>query len=91
MCTLWTCEQRSQTLWRPETPTSPSELDARADREYRRRLDRRLRENRLTNAMVLVLTTVISEAGHEVAVCEDERSSQQLADSVLALVEKIGR
>jgi hypothetical protein len=40
---------------------------------------------------VLVLTTVISEAGHEVAVCEDEEASQQLAAGVLALVEKIGR
>jgi AcrR family transcriptional regulator len=43
------------------------------------------------DALVLVLTTVISEAGHEVAVCEDEESSQQLAAGVLALVEKIGR
>jgi AcrR family transcriptional regulator len=43
------------------------------------------------DALVLVLTTVISEAGHEVAVCEDEQSSRELAESVLALVEKIGR
>jgi AcrR family transcriptional regulator len=43
------------------------------------------------DALVLVLTTVISEAGHEVAVCEDEQSSQQLAENVLGLVEKIGR
>lgn len=43
------------------------------------------------DALVLVLTTVISEAGHEVAVCEDEETSQRLADGVLALVEKIGR
>ena len=43
------------------------------------------------DALVLVLTTVISEAGHEVAVCEDEESSQGLAEHVLALVEKIGR
>jgi AcrR family transcriptional regulator len=43
------------------------------------------------DALVLVLTTVISEAGHEVAVCEDEESSQQLAAGVLELVEKIGR
>ena len=42
-------------------------------------------------ALVLVLTTVISEAGHEVAVCEDERSAQRLVNNVLALVEKIGR
>ncbi|MGB8650212.1 MAG: TetR/AcrR family transcriptional regulator [Mycobacteriales bacterium] len=43
------------------------------------------------DALVLVLTTVISEAGHEVAVCEDEVSSQQLADHVLELLGKIGR
>lgn len=42
------------------------------------------------DALVLVLTTVISEAGHEVAVCEDEATSQLLADQVLALIEKIG-
>ena len=42
-------------------------------------------------ALVLVLTTVISEAGHGVAVCEDEATSQQLADHVLELIAKIGR
>ena len=43
------------------------------------------------DALVLVLTTVISEAGHEVAVCEDEATSQRLAEQVLALIGKIGR
>ena len=43
------------------------------------------------DALVLVLTTVMSEAGHEVAVCEDEVSSHRLASDVLALVERIGR
>ena len=42
------------------------------------------------DALVLVLTTVISEAGHEVAVCEDEDSSRQLASDVLALIARIG-
>jgi AcrR family transcriptional regulator len=42
-------------------------------------------------ALVLVLTTIISEAGHGVAVCEDEATSQQLATHVLDLVAKIGR
>ncbi len=42
-------------------------------------------------ALVLVLTTVISEAGHEIAVCEDEESSKLLAANVLELVAKIGR
>jgi AcrR family transcriptional regulator len=42
------------------------------------------------DALVLVLTTVISEAGHEVAVCEDETTSQQLAEHVLGLIGKIG-
>ena len=42
------------------------------------------------DALVLVLTTVISEAGHEVAVCEDEESSQRLAADVLDLIARIG-
>ena len=42
------------------------------------------------DALVLVLTTVISEAGHEVAVCEDEESAQRLAADVLALIARIG-
>jgi AcrR family transcriptional regulator len=42
------------------------------------------------DALVLVLTTVISEAGHEVAVCEDEESAHRLAADVLALIARIG-
>ena len=42
------------------------------------------------DALVLVLTTVMSEAGHEVAVCEDEVASQRLAADVLTLVMRIG-
>jgi AcrR family transcriptional regulator len=42
------------------------------------------------DALVLVLTTVISEAGHEVAVCEDEESARRLAADVLALIARIG-
>ena len=42
------------------------------------------------DALVLVLTTVISEAGHEVAVCEDELSAQRLACDVLGLIARIG-
>ncbi|MEO6205272.1 MAG: TetR/AcrR family transcriptional regulator, partial [Mycobacteriales bacterium] len=42
------------------------------------------------DALVLVLTTVISEAGHEVAVCEDEATALRLAEDVLLLVRKIG-
>ena len=42
------------------------------------------------DALVLVLTTVISQAGHEVAVCEDEPASVRLASQVLVLVGKIG-
>ena len=41
------------------------------------------------DALVLVLTTVMSEAGHEVAVCEDEPTSQRLATDVLALIARI--
>ena len=39
---------------------------------------------------MLVLTTVVSEAGHEVAVCEDETSARRLAGDVLALIGRIG-
>jgi AcrR family transcriptional regulator len=46
--------------------------------------------NPLGEALVLVLTTVISEAGHEVAVCEDEETSRELASNVLSLIAKIG-
>ena len=42
------------------------------------------------DALVLVLTTVVSEAGHEVAVCEDEQSASQLAGDVLKLIGRIG-
>jgi AcrR family transcriptional regulator len=42
------------------------------------------------DALVLVLTTVISEAGHEVAVCEDEATAGRLAGDVLALIGRIG-
>jgi len=42
------------------------------------------------DALVLVLTTVISEAGHEVAVCEDEKAAHALVDHVLGLIAKIG-
>ena len=42
------------------------------------------------DALVLVLTTVVSEAGHEVAVCEDEAGAQRLAADVLALIARIG-
>lgn len=41
-------------------------------------------------ALVLVLTTVVSEAGHEVSVADDEASAMRLADDVLALVSRIG-
>ena len=43
------------------------------------------------DALVLVLTTVVSEAGHEVAVCEDEEAAQRLAGDVLELISRIGR
>jgi len=42
------------------------------------------------DALVLVLTTVVSEAGHEVAVCEDEAAATRLAGDVLALIARIG-
>lgn len=42
------------------------------------------------DALVLVLTTVMSEAGHEVAVCEHADRADRLAADVLALVGRIG-
>ena len=42
------------------------------------------------DALVLVLTTVVSEAGHEVAVCEDEATAGRRAGDVLALIGRIG-
>lgn len=41
------------------------------------------------DALVLVLTTVVSEAGHEVAVCEDEAAATALARDVLVLVARV--
>ena len=42
------------------------------------------------DALVLVLTTVVSEAGHEVAVCDDEQAARTLAADVLTLIGRIG-
>ncbi len=42
------------------------------------------------DALVLVLTTVVSEAGHEVAVCDDEAGARRLAADVLVLLARIG-
>lgn len=42
------------------------------------------------DALVLVLTTVVSEAGHEVAVCDDAVSARRLAADVLTLIGRIG-
>jgi AcrR family transcriptional regulator len=43
------------------------------------------------DALVLVLTTVVSEAGHEVAVCDNEQAAHRLAGDVLELISRIGR
>lgn len=43
------------------------------------------------DALVLVLTTVVSEAGHEVAVCDNEEAAHRLAGDVLELIARIGR
>jgi AcrR family transcriptional regulator len=42
------------------------------------------------DALVLVLTTVMSEAGHEVAVCEQPERASRLTSDVLGLVRRIG-
>lgn len=44
-----------------------------------------------SEALVLVLTTVISEAGHAVAVCDDEAKAMTFADDVLTLVGRMAR
>ena len=61
-------------------------------REWTRRNGKLLRaeDQPLGEALVLVLTTVAAEAGHEVAVCEDEERATRLADEVLALIGRIG-
>lgn len=41
-------------------------------------------------ALVLVLTTVVGEAGHEVAICEEEETARRLADEVLRVIARIG-
>lgn len=41
------------------------------------------------DALVLVLTTVVSEAGHEVAVCDTEAAARKLAGDVLGLIARI--
>jgi len=42
------------------------------------------------DALVLVLTTVVSEAGREVSLSEEEQSAMRLVDDVLGLITKIG-
>jgi AcrR family transcriptional regulator len=44
----------------------------------------------LGDTLVMVLTTVIGEAGHEVAIQESGAAASRLADEVLDLVERIG-
>ena len=42
-----------------------------------------------SEALVLVLTTVVAEAGHEVAVCDNEERASRLAEDVLTLIGRI--
>ena len=42
------------------------------------------------DALVLVLTSVVSEAGHEVAVCDDVTAATRLSHEVLRLMARIG-
>jgi AcrR family transcriptional regulator len=43
------------------------------------------------DALVLVLTTVVAEAGHEVAVCDDESKAMALAEDVLTLIGRMAK
>jgi AcrR family transcriptional regulator len=49
------------------------------------------RRHRLGEALTLVLTTVMSEAGREVAVQGSERTAMRLADDVIELIARIAR
>lgn len=49
-----------------------------------------LEEDPAGEALVLVLTTVVGEAGHEVAICEQEATARRLADEVLRVIARIG-
>jgi hypothetical protein len=40
---------------------------------------------------VLVLTTVVAEAGHEVAVCDEEAKAMAFAEDVLTLIGRMAR
>lgn len=65
----------------------------RRNREWVRRNATLLRAESepLGEALVLVLTTVMGEAGHEVALAESEDAAGRLADDILTLVARIGR
>jgi AcrR family transcriptional regulator len=44
-----------------------------------------------SDALVLVLTTVVAEAGHEVAVCDHEAKATAFAEDVLTLIGRMAR
>ena len=67
-------------------------LMRRRNREWVRRnaLLLRAEPDPRREALVLVLTTAMGEAGHEVALCESEQAAGELADEVLTLVARLG-
>ncbi len=73
----------------------PPGFDLVARRSYRDWVGRnatllRPEDKPLGEALVLVLTTVASQAGHEVAVRESEASAKQLTEEILELISRIG-
>jgi AcrR family transcriptional regulator len=44
-----------------------------------------------SDALVLVLTTVVAEAGHAVAVCDEETKAMAFAEDVLTLIGRMAR
>jgi AcrR family transcriptional regulator len=44
-----------------------------------------------SDALVLVLTTVVAEAGHEVAVCDEEEKALAFAEDVLTLIGRMAK
>ena len=73
-------ESVARRRWRDWTRRNATLLETRADEG----------DEPWGDALVMVLTTVMSEAGHEVAVCEDAGRAARLASDVLGLVRRIG-
>ena len=89
----WTERDLARTFLAGGGPPGFDLIARRRYREWTRRNAALLlsgRDEPWGDALVLVLTSVVSEAGHEVAVCEDEETARRLAADVLTLIGRIG-